>query len=324
MAVMPRATIAAEVLDEAAEWLLRLHSGAATDADRRALQQWREAHPDHEQAWRRAEDFLYRVREVPAPIAHHTLQQPVSSDRRRVTRHLALLFAAAPLAWLAAERLPWRVWKAQYRTARGERRELRLEDGTILMLNTASAIDVRFDGEQRVVSLREGEVLVTTAQDAAQRPFFVETEFGSAQAIGTRFSVRQHADRSAVAVYEGIVELRPFDATPSVLRLVAGQQASFTRTSLSEVDLAHASATMWTRGMVVAEDWRLDELTAELDRYRSGRLRCDPAVADLRISGAFPLDDLPRSLELIEEVLPVQRASSLRYWTVIEPRGAGG
>lgn len=312
--------IAPQVLDQAAEWLMRLHSGSTTESERQAFEQWRGAHPEHERAWQLSEHFLQGLHRVNASVARAALRRPASASRRRALRQVLLLAAALPPVWWTVKQQPWASWSADYRTATGERRELRLADGTQLALNTASAADVRFDARQRLVRLHAGEVMVTTGQDPAKRPFFVETGFGRVQAIGTRFSVREHADRSEVAVYEGIVELRPAGDAQAALRLQAGQAGSFTRHTVSPPAAARAAATMWLRGMLVADDWRLDRLLAELDRYRPGRLRCDPAVAALRISGAFPLDDIPRSLELIQEVLPVREEVPGRYWTVIVAR----
>ncbi|HEY0915288.1 MAG TPA: FecR domain-containing protein [Solimonas sp.] len=318
---MSAPAIAPQVLDQAAEWLMRLHSGSATEAERQAFEQWRGAHPEHERAWQLSEHFLQGLHRVHSSVAHAALRRPPSASRRRALRQMLLLAAALPPVWWTVQRQPWATWSADYRTATGERRQVRLADGTLLELNTASAADVRYDAAQRLVRLRAGEVLVTTGRDAAQRPFFVETGFGRAQAIGTRFSVREHPEYSEVAVYEGLVDLVPADQGQAVLRLRAGERSRFTRQQAALPTAAREAETLWVRGMLVADDWRLDRLLSELGRYRSGHLRCDPAVAALRISGAFPLDDIPRSLELIQDVLPVRIDGPERYWTVIAPRG---
>jgi len=59
-----------------------------------------------------------------------------------------------------------------------------------------------------------------------------------------------------------------------------------------------------------------------LARYRRGVLRCDPAVADLRVSGAFPLADIDGSLRLLEKTLPVRISHVTPFWTTVAPRAA--
>ncbi|KAG0759335.1 hypothetical protein G6F57_017955 [Rhizopus arrhizus] len=62
---------------------------------------------------------------------------------------------------------------------------------------------------------------------------------------------------------------------------------------------------------------RLDAFVAELARYRSGLLRCDPAVADLRVSGVFSLRDTDRALDNLTRGLPVTVAYRSRYWVTV-------
>ncbi|MBA5827920.1 iron dicitrate transport regulator FecR, partial [Escherichia coli] len=74
-----------------------------------------------------------------------------------------------------------------------------------------------------------------------------------------------------------------------------------------------------TGGMLVASRMRLADLVAELDRYRRGTLRCAAAVADLRVSGTFPLDDSARVLDTLKATLPIDVAYLTRYWATVVP-----
>lgn len=60
---------------------------------------------------------------------------------------------------------------------------------------------------------------------------------------------------------------------------------------------------------------------AVLGRYRPGLLGCDPSVAGLRLSGAYPLDDTDRALAAIARAVPVEVVSRTRYWVRLVPRG---
>jgi transmembrane sensor len=81
-----------------------------------------------------------------------------------------------------------------------------------------------------------------------------------------------------------------------------------------------ATAASWEQGMLAVRDWRLADLVDELGRYRRGVLRCDPAVAGLRVSGAFPLNDTDASLRLLEKTLPVRVSRITPYWTTVAAR----
>jgi transmembrane sensor len=103
------------------------------------------------------------------------------------------------------------------------------------------------------------------------------------------------------------------------VRVDAGQQVSFRQDSIESVQQANAQADAWTRGMLVANDWRLADFIRELQRYRPGHLGCDPAVAALRISGAFHLGDTDTVLDNLTATLPVRIRRFSRYWATVEP-----
>jgi len=76
----------------------------------------------------------------------------------------------------------------------------------------------------------------------------------------------------------------------------------------------------WARGILAVENIRLDEFAAELARYRPGIVRCDPAVAHLRITGAFQLNDTEAVLLNVIHLLPVDVVYRTRYWATLVPR----
>ncbi|WP_398493339.1 FecR domain-containing protein [Variovorax sp.] len=319
----PSAALPPRVLDEAAEWLMRLHDSAATDADRRACERWRQSHPDHARAWARAELLMNKLGGLPSALAMPSLARSSRhGGRRAAIGRLAALLAAMPAGWLVWRFAGERGWTAEHRTATGERRELQLADGSRLTLDTASAVDVRFDAAQRLLVLHAGAILIETAPDtaAAHRPFRVQAGGGTLEALGTRFSVRREEEgATAVAVFEGAVRVTPERGASRVLP--AGQQTRFGADGIEAFAIADESRVAWTRGMLLADEMRLADFAAELSRYRPGALHCDAAVAGLRISGAFPLDDTDRVLRMLVSTYPVDALTRLRgYWVTLVAR----
>lgn len=313
------------VLEQAAEWMLRLHDGAGSEADRLACERWRNASPANARAWARVERLQDLFGQVPPAIALPVLGRPADAGRRNAIKHLALLLSAAPGGWLGWQLWQRSDWSADQRTATGERRQLRLPDGSRVELDTATALDLRFDASERGVRLREGRILVETAADpiTPPRPFRVRTAFGNLQALGTRFEVRAIGDRHRVMVLEGAVRLGFGLPTVETRAVNAGQLAWFDAHGCSAPLDADPAQSAWVGGMLAADRMPLGELLAELARYRSGRLRCDPEVAALAVSGAFPLDDIERSLAMLEAIYPVAvRRGAGGWWITVGPRGA--
>lgn len=317
----PRAdAIDPRLLGEAADWLIRRQPGENTAAQRRAFDRWRTQSPAHAAAWQRAETVLTAFQQVPGGLGRETLNGLAKPDRRRAIHALGLGALAAPLVWLAGQDSRSAAWRADLRTATGEQRRLQLADGTRLVLNTDSAVDVAFSAETRRLHLIKGEILVSTARDPAPqpRPFLVDTAEGTVRPIGTRFSVRQLGGESHAAVFAGAVEISPLRGAPRLLG--AGLQSRFEAHQVGAETTVEASAALWEHGMLAARDLSLAALIAELARYRPGVLRCHPAVAGLRVSGAFSLRDTEASLDLLVQTRPLVLRRLTRYWVSVEAR----
>lgn len=296
----PDAAIAPHILAQAASWLMLMQEAPLLPAQQLELERWRLISVEHERTWNRAQRLLMRMGSLPPGLAKQTLARP--TGRRNVVRGLLMLIGAAPLSWWA-----WRLGVASdYQTAVGKRQQALLADGTQITLNSDSAVDVLFDRAQRLLQLRRGELYIVTAADP--RPLLVQTEQGQLLALGTRFSVRQLANETLLAVYEGAVQVRPEGASvasaDNVIR--AGQQVRFSREQLGVVEATSETTLAWRRGLLVADDMPVTEWAQELMRYSKQRLECDPALSELRVSGTFPVDDLHLAVAMLAQTHGLQ------------------
>jgi transmembrane sensor len=320
-------TPAGDIVMIAIDWMVKLQSGAATEQEREACRRWRAEEARHELAWQRLQSLSERVSALPSALAHGSIGDANNRhrhNRRFAVKSLCVALGVGLLAVGSNEILPWRTLMADYATKAGERRRVVLADGTAVELNTATAIDAAYDEQSRLVRLHRGEVLITTAkeQDRAYRPFVVDTRLGQARALGTRFQVRDSEAGMQVAVFEGAVEFQPMAASRPI-RIDAGRQGVFDRQGLiGSLSPANEETVAWTDGYIVADRMPLGELVAELDRSMPGKLRCDPAIAGLTISGVFPLDQPARILAAIARTLPVQIDTFTSYWITLRPRAA--
>lgn len=305
-----------QALAQAVDWHVRLHDSHVSDSTRSQWQDWLLADPQHAQAWARLQQLQQRLALAPANVGAATLEQ-ARQQRRAAVKMLALLLGAGAVGWQGYQHSPW---QADYATRVGQRRHVTLADGSRLVLDTDTQVDVRFDARQRLIVLRQGEILVETAKDA--RPFSVQCAEGRVLALGTRFTVRQGQGSSRVTVEAHAVEVRPRLAQAQAVRAEAGQALSFTAERIGPLQAAPAQASAWTEGMLVVVDWRLDEVLAELARYRHGYLGCAPEVAALRLSGSFLLDDSEAVLTNLEDSLPLRVPRLTRYWVRFEALAA--
>ena len=308
--------VSAQVLDAAIAWQLSLDSG--NPVEREEFAKWHAAHEEHARAWRQLGMLDQRFSVASGPARTALLQSRVGIRRRvrKLGSGLSSVVAVLGLAMFAGERyLPIDYWLADQRTATGEQRTIRLDDGTLINLNTHSAVDVRFDEKQRLVVLQEGEILIETAHGDA-RPFIVETREGSMRALGTRFLVKREEQGTRLSVLQSAVAAHP-QSSPEEQILREGQQMLIRSDGLGPIAALNLGADAWTRGMLVVDNARLEDLVREIGRYRPGHLGVAPEVADLRITGSFPLKDTNLALNALLPTLPVQIEQHTPWWVTV-------
>ena len=321
----PAAPIAEPVARQAVDWFVRLRADVVKPELRHAWTAWMTADPEHVRAWNHLQHCTGDVAGLPSALAHATLARPGAGSRRRFMKSVALLAAGAGATWWSMRTQPWQPLLADASTRVGQQRRLTLPDGSTVMLNTDSAIDIGAGSERRI-RLTRGEILVDAVRlgdaRATPSPFIVQTRHGEVETLGARLALRLEAARSIVHAVTGSLVVTPADAPLRRRELAAGQQVAFTALDVGDPAPARASDLSWTDGVLAAHDMRLDAFLAQLSRYRPGVIHCDPAVADLRVSGVYPLGDTDKVLETLALTLPVNVQSMTRYWVSFGPRGA--
>ncbi|MBF4991357.1 FecR domain-containing protein [Methylophilus sp. QUAN] len=314
-------TLDQQVLAQAVDWLLKLQSEETSPATLAAFEHWQSSHPQHAEAWSRLTQIQQTFGQVPhKALAKQVLARIDHTSRRQALKKLGTLVIVLPSAWLGYRTLPLERWRAGYQTAVGEQKHLHLGDGTRLVLNTDSAVDIQYHQERKIV-LHQGEVWLETGHQD-KRKLVVITPHGELVPLGTRFNVKLTADRTILAVTEGAVRIQLDNGQSSVVQ--AGQQRAFNRHGLEPARVADQSVGYWQQGMLLAQAMPLEALLKELARYRHGVIRCHPELRQMTVSGAFPLKDTDAALDLLQKTLPVKVVAPSRYWIMIEPASAAG
>ncbi|HEX8543017.1 MAG TPA: FecR domain-containing protein [Pseudomonas sp.] len=301
------------VAEDAAYWLVLLESGAASDEDRAQLQRWREQCPSHEQTWQKAQGLRGRFSALPGELALASLDRP-ALGRRTVLKRTLIVAALLPGGWLLSQHAPVAAWRADLRTVAGERKELRLPDGSLLQLDTASAVNI--DVATRSLALIEGELALNMAANTAA--IAIETPAGRILANDAELCVRLDGKGCRISVWRGSVDLFPQNGMS--VRLHGGQQTTMNASSVAPLHSFDTRQPGWREGVLSVENQPLGLFLAELSRYRPGVLRWEPALDALKVTGTFRLDDTDKILLLLAASLPVQVQTRTRYWVTLTPR----
>lgn len=306
-----------QVLQAAAHWFAVLQSDHVSENDRQAWKHWL-SEPAHANAWQRVEQISGRMLPLvgdPSGASASALLQRREPSRRQALKTLSIILGSGVLA-LAGGTAPWRSWASDQRTGVGEVRDWRMPDGSQIWLNTNSAVDVAFDDRVRQLTLYQGELLIQASH--ARRPLLLYTAEGNLRAYeAARFSLQQREGHTQLCVFEGAVEVRPAKGLP--LTALSGQQLDFDVRHIEAPRPLQPGRQAWARGVLLADNLRLDEFVSEISRYRHGYLGCDPRVGGLRVVGAFPLIDTDRILDALANSLSLRINRRLPWWVSLEP-----
>ena len=263
-------------------------------------------------------------------------QLPASARRRRSP--LWSLAAAAALAVVAVTTV-WSMRDGErfglprtYSTVRGEQRIQKLPDGSLLHLNTDSAVTVRYSRSERLVSLDRGQTWFDVAHQDKRR-LRVTTDRAEVVAVGTQFDVYRKSGTTTVTVVEGSVEvygggsLPPAGAEPRV-RLDPGDQLDVGDRIGAPRHVDVRAAVAWLQRQIAFQDEPLGEVAAEFNRYGPIIVEIDDAsLRALPISGivdAYDTDSFAAYLATLSGVIVQKTPTRIRVLTraTLEPHAA--
>jgi transmembrane sensor len=340
--------IRAAIAEQASEWFVANDERQLGEQESAALAAWLKASPMHIDEFLRVsviardlnqacsdpelsiDALVARARaEDDGPV--EPLWSRVFTSLRDVPAHRwqSAAVAAAGIGALALGLLLWNprptaqvavlaVAALHFETRHGEQQTQRLADGSVLHLNTDSAVTVRYSPTERLVLLTSGEAEFEVAH-APERPFRVFAGAAEVVAIGTRFDVRLRNDVTVVTVVEGRVAVgrpaspgsgaeRP-DPAGRFVELNANQQITVEERTwpVNPVAVDPQRPTAWLRRQIMFEQEPLGHVASEFNRYTSKPIEiASPQLRALEISGVFATDNSAAFIAFLRSLGDVQ------------------
>lgn len=318
----------------AAEWFFRKDRGlSARESDE--LEAWLRQDSRHADVFAEIaatwDQSLLVEEDLATRPAVKRVAEPIPQRRARRFAWFPVAAGAAAAVALMVGYLAW--WKPAHYTGRmitdvGEIRHWELPDGSTIDLNTDSIVTVTYSFAERRIDLGKGEAHFAVAKNP-DRPFTVAAGHVSVRAVGTAFDVRRRVEAIDVIVTEGKVKVAapviapaqagasPVTLPAQSLFLEAGHRVSVAIVAKAEtvppaptVETVSApviaQTLAWQKRRVEFVDATLGEMVAEFNRYNRHQLVIDdPRLAAMRFGGAFPANDYPSFVKVLESTFSV-------------------
>ncbi len=289
------------IRNEAVRWFLRLKAEPVSQALLDEFERWRGQSERHDEAFANA-GRVWTLAGSIGPAVDRSAVVDFRARRSRLKFYGVALALAACLLVAIFPTLSLMV-RSDYRTAVGERRDVGLNDGSHVLLDSGSAIAINYSNGARGVTLLEGRAFFEVAKDR-QRPFTVGAKKVTVTVTGTAFDVGLVRDEVGVAVESGSVQVDfPVEGGARSLLLAPGDRVRIGgQMSMTADTLPVQSVAPWRRNRLILEGASISEAVDEMRRYYSGLIVVtDDGLASSRITGVYDLGDPVRALRTVVE-----------------------
>lgn len=294
-----------EVRAAARSWVVRLADPSATTRERAAFEAWLARDPSHAAAYQN----VLRLYSAAGELKDRFSSAPPAA-------RLARRFSPKASAWIgsSAAAMALAVWLAQpasappardFATHVAEVRDVALDDGSMVTLGADTEMEVAFSASERRVRIGDGEAFFEVAPDP-QRPFLVDLGPAHVRVVGTAFEMKAVCGGARISVMHGTVEVTT--PTGRVQRVTAGHVLELPAAGNGTAALLQSSQAIasWRENFVSYEDASLCEVVADANRYgRTPITLAEPALGVLRVSVAYPTDQVDQMLASLDAGFPI-------------------
>ncbi|WP_455827287.1 FecR family protein [Pseudomonas graminis] len=296
------------ITDAAAHWCMRLHASDCTANERRAFEQWHDAHPLH--AFEYA--TMLEIWDVADHLPRHETSAMVvrlkpHSRLRRYAVAAAICLAALPLAAFTGWEAGWLPSAYERFQADTGLRQITLGDGSQVELNLGTELVYSNYKDQRRVTLKKGEAFFKVAHDT-EHPFIVHAGDGQVRVTGTQFNVWKYEDQVRVMLLEGSVQIAS-DPVHGSVPLTPGMQASYQQGDATPRVRAinpNDSALAWREGKLILDNLSLADALPLINRYLNKPVMlADASTGSIRIGGIYNINEVNTLITSLPKVLPV-------------------
>ncbi|MCH4248508.1 MAG: FecR domain-containing protein [Acinetobacter populi] len=315
-----------ELMEQVAEWLLKMDSAECTEQDRKDFQHWQQQNPKHAEMVQQMQATFQQFNPLrQQTLSHQIVEQAVQQTREdevfKPYKLLSIIFLVCLLGsfwyvsftqhWFADQRNDYMSWNEQV-----------LPDQSEIRISGQTAYNIKYNQQQRLIELLDGNILVDVAKDST-RPFMIQTHFAKIRALGIRFIVQHHDRATILTMLHSTTEVTATLADGQLQRrqVHAGQQVIIDAQGIHAVrDISIEMAeTAWQKHMLAIDLMPLDQVLAILQSYDDRHFKYDAqALNDIEVTAMLPLDG--SGLDLLQQSLAITVTQDVLGRTIISKK----
>ncbi len=302
------------ILEQARAWFVRADTGDL-GVEEDAFIQWFTAKVAHQIAFAEIEQLWFDLGMLPEPSIMdqevkaqlHTINVKSPSKRNTLMGWSIIFWSlVAVMAGVVFRDDIALLFKSDYRTFRGEQELVYLPDGSQMLLNTDTAINLLYTAKERRIELIRGEAYFA-ALPKAKRPFIVVANGIETEVVEGNFNVRLYE--------QGLVEIGAieYQVTIEDSSIKDSKEIKLQKNEVVQVDSHNFSGIKmvtpetlkyWRDKRVVFNEESLGDALKEINRYYTGMiLPWDEQLTEIEVTGEFKTDQPLVSLEELLEHL---------------------
>jgi transmembrane sensor len=314
-----------DLLDQAVDWMVCLQSGVVSAEEKLRFSAWLALSKNHQQAWQTIThsvavpvNTLQSLPREQSPFIEQALlrKNPLGSNERRAFLRnsfavAGLSFGLASLAGITHRYHPLSGLSADLSTGTAERLHKTLIDGSDLILNARSQVNISLSNPfnanaKRAINLQQGEMQLTASQQLA--PFVIHCQHGQITVLSNKKTshclLKKGEQSTLVVALTG--ELTITNQQGQTTHLAAGEAVRFNGKTLYQKQQGYAHKAQWSQGLYLAKNESLYTLTQAFADYYPGFIRVSEQAKSIKVYGGYPLDDLNKSFATLAQTLPIK------------------
>ncbi|MGY1488002.1 FecR family protein [Methylobacillus pratensis] len=314
----------------AIKWFVIMQDADTEHPERSRFEEWLLSHPAHQRAYQEV-CALWEDLDSSDRLLHleSAMQQKIfieKTDRSKkirtaITRTLSVMFFAALGITSYYGYESWQNEPTMHMAASTEIGQIRsqvLEDGTKLMVNANSDIEVTYTRKERRVILKRGEASFDVAKNP-DRPFVVDSGLARITVLGTRFAVNKFSSKVRISVDHGVVRIEPqqyLTTEKTAPNRFAEHVLTLRDNEVAEINLngeakrlqrPAADAFSFEYGTITFDQAGLEEIAETLSRYRPLPVNADlDSQPDVSITAVIQSKYVERFIKELPAIAPVK------------------